>query len=339
MLTPEQYEQLLKPINPARISERANPGSSKKLAYVEAWDVKAHLTRIFGFGNWSWEVLSAEHMFTLDVKIGASKKDGYHVGYRVIGRLTIHGIGRCLTPSPGPDSVSYSDRDAVYTEAAVGSASLPALGDAHDMAVKTAESDALKRAAICLGDQFGLSLYNGGSRKPVIQRTIGGVPFIKAKASTTDADQKSLVDGVPVERDPEDEAAEAAAAAAASHGETAPEPSDEPMTPDEGEFDPKPDDSGAIGEPPPGVDPETGEITPDASEWIDRMRPIMNEGDVEGLVTLQLEAKAAAVLDLVYEGRTLGKVFDEAIVYAGKVKAGRAKLAEMSTDISEEESA
>ena len=40
------------------------------------------------------------------------------------------------------------------------------------MAVKTAESDAFKRAAINLGDQFGLSLYNNGSLKPVVGRTL-----------------------------------------------------------------------------------------------------------------------------------------------------------------------
>jgi hypothetical protein len=38
--------------------------------------------------------------------------------------------------------------------------------------VKTAESDALKRAAICLGDQFGLSLYNNGSTAPVVRALI-----------------------------------------------------------------------------------------------------------------------------------------------------------------------
>ena len=43
------------------------------------------------------------------------------------------------------------------------------------MAVKTAESDALKRAAINLGTQFGLSLYNNGSLKDVVGATLEGV--------------------------------------------------------------------------------------------------------------------------------------------------------------------
>ena len=45
-------------------------------------------------------------------------------------------------------------------------------GEAHDMAIKTAESDALKRAAINLGTQFGLSLYDEGSMKDVVGMTL-----------------------------------------------------------------------------------------------------------------------------------------------------------------------
>jgi hypothetical protein len=51
-------------------------------------------------------------------------------------------------------------------------ANLPDVGEAHDMAVKTGESDAFKRAAINLGDNFGLSLYNNGSPAPVVRATL-----------------------------------------------------------------------------------------------------------------------------------------------------------------------
>jgi hypothetical protein len=42
------------------------------------------------------------------------------------------------------------------------------------MAIKTAESDAIKRAAINLGTQFGLSLYNNGSLRDVVVQTLSG---------------------------------------------------------------------------------------------------------------------------------------------------------------------
>jgi hypothetical protein len=149
-VTNEQYEQLLKPLNASRVARRQQAGIS--LSYLEAWDVKAHLIRIFGFGGWSADVLKAELAFEEQ-----DEKKRWNVGYRVLMRLAIN----------------LSEHDyATYTEAAVGSATLPQRGEAHDMAIKTAESDALKRAAINLGTQFGLSLYDNGSLKDVVGRTL-----------------------------------------------------------------------------------------------------------------------------------------------------------------------
>ena len=146
-LTPQQYDQLLKPLSPARVATRSQAGRS--LAYLEAWDVKAHLIRIFGFGGWSADVIESELAFE-----EKNEKGQWAVGYRVVLRLFVHQLG------------------CSYTEAAVGSANLPQRGEAHDMAIKTAESDALKRAAINLGTQFGLSLYDNGNKKDVIGHTL-----------------------------------------------------------------------------------------------------------------------------------------------------------------------
>jgi recombination DNA repair RAD52 pathway protein len=149
-LTNTQIEQLLKGINPNRVASRRG-GGGKSLAYVEAFDIKAHMIRIFGFAEWSWDVLSAECAYALPPEDG---NRNWRVGYKVIGRLSVHATG------------------ASYTEAAVGMANLPDPGEAHDMAIKTAESDAFKRAAINLGDQFGLSLYKNGQTSPVVIGTI-----------------------------------------------------------------------------------------------------------------------------------------------------------------------
>ena len=147
MLNKRQYEQLLRPLNPARVAKRQQ--ANRQLSYLEAWDVKAHLIRIFGFGGWSWNVTTADVAFE-----DQNEKGQWQVGYKVIGSLIIHSL-KCE-----------------YTEAAIGSASLPQRGEAHDMAVKTAESDAIKRAAINLGTQFGLSLYNDGSTNDVVKKTL-----------------------------------------------------------------------------------------------------------------------------------------------------------------------
>jgi DNA recombination protein Rad52 len=149
----EQHEMLLKGINPNRINKRQG-GGGKSLSYVEAWDIKAHLNRIFGFCNWSADVTESALAFEAEVN------GKWNVAYKVVLQLRIH---------RPPNSFMA---DTTYTEAAVGSATLPQRGEAHDMAIKTAESDALKRAAINLGDQFGLSLYNNGAVAPVVQVTL-----------------------------------------------------------------------------------------------------------------------------------------------------------------------
>ena len=146
-LNEKQYEQLLKPLNETRVATRGQAG--RQLAYLEAWDVKAHLIRIFGFGQWSADVLESTLAFE-----DKNEKGQWNVGYKVTLRLSIPAL------------------ECTYTEAAVGSANLPQRGEAHDMAIKTAESDALKRAAINLGTQFGLSLYNSGRLRDVVVQTL-----------------------------------------------------------------------------------------------------------------------------------------------------------------------
>lgn len=166
MLNEQQYEQLLKPLNPARVAKRS--GGGRQLSYLEAWDVKAHLNRIFGFLNWSADV--QESVLAFEEK---NEKGQWHVGYKIT--LTL----------------SFPKESCTYTESAVGFATLPSRGEAHDMAIKTAESDALKRAAINLGTQFGLSLYNNGSTTDVIGKTLDrevGEPVTDTSDAISDSD-------------------------------------------------------------------------------------------------------------------------------------------------------
>ena len=236
MLNEKQYEQLLKPLNPNRVAKRKG-GGGKQLSYLEAWEVKAHLTRIFGFLNWDWRVTSAELAFE-------ELTDGkWNVGYKVLGTLRV-------TSSPDFQGTSYA-------EAAVGFATLVSRGEAHDMAIKTAESDALKRSAINLGTQFGLSLYNEGSTKDVIGRTL--------------------------DRDTE---------------------LGDPVT--------------DISEAPPI------EIVSDsegADVWIALMKDAVSANDIPMLLDIKKDMKEKEVLENLYQGGTLAKWHDKAVVSAGKVSA------------------
>lgn len=146
-LNERQITQLLKPINPNRVA------TLDGLSHLESYDVRAHLIRMFGFGGWSGEVLDMTMLYEQETTT-RSNKPGFKVAYRCTYRLSVAG--------------------AVYTETAVGESTMPDFkrGDTHDMAIKTAESQALKRCAVNLGDQFGLSLYAKGSRDAVVKATL-----------------------------------------------------------------------------------------------------------------------------------------------------------------------
>lgn len=149
-----QKDQLLKGINPSRVGK-----DGKGFAHLEAWDVRAHLIRIFGFCNWSQELVDLEPVFETEGVSAKTGKTTWTVAYRATVRLTV--------------CDQENEPLAVYTEAAVGDASnYPSRADAHDMAIKTAESQAFKRCAVNLGDQFGLSLYNNGGTGSVVRAVI-----------------------------------------------------------------------------------------------------------------------------------------------------------------------
>ncbi len=160
-LTPAQHDVLARAIHPTRVAKRSQGG--KQLSYLESWDVRAHLIRLFGYGNFDIETLD---QYLVGVREYQSKSDEPKPMAEAIWfakvRLTIrdpHGFRLCR-----------------YTESAVGSTSGPAsmIGEHHDNAIKSAASDALKRCAINLGNQFGLSLYKDGSLADVVKQTVVG---------------------------------------------------------------------------------------------------------------------------------------------------------------------
>lgn len=158
---PEQVEQLLQPIRKTRVLSDA-----KGHSHVSQQDITAHLIRMFGFGNFDIEVVDRECLFEESTaKTNRAGKDytAWDVAYRALVRLTVRN--------------SQGEKVAFYENGSVGSAqSQPSRADAHDLAYKSAISLSIKRAAIALGDQFGLSLYNKGQLTPLVIRTMVGVP-------------------------------------------------------------------------------------------------------------------------------------------------------------------
>lgn len=148
-LTAPQLRLLHRGLDPKRVGK-----DNKNHAHMEAWDIKRYLLRVFGFAGYDTE--NRELALVREIEIpGQGSNSRWTVVYRAQVRLTVKDVnGRELGHWDG--------------EAVGDSYNQPKIGDAHDMAMKTAASQALKRAATNLGDQFGLSLYNNGSPAPVV---------------------------------------------------------------------------------------------------------------------------------------------------------------------------
>lgn len=148
----EQIDVLLKPIRPNRVLK------AQDQSHIPAYDVAAHLTRVFGFGGWDKQILSLVQISEEETKTSTGKA-AWRVTYSCTMRLTVK------DPQGNPI--------ARWDDGACGTSTLPQRGEAHDMALKSAISYALKRcAAFGLGDQFGLSLYNKGEMKALVGKTL-----------------------------------------------------------------------------------------------------------------------------------------------------------------------
>jgi hypothetical protein len=174
-LTREQYEFLAEGIQPNRVQKlRGN-------SHLEQWDIRRHLIRCFGFGG--FDVLTKSTQLLSQIEHEPQNMGGksrWSVVWAAEVRLVIKAA----------DGSSL----AVYEDGATGdSQNQPSLGDAHDQALKTALSQALKRCAVNLGDQFGLSLYNDGGTQAVVLSSLVAPP---------DARVAKVADDAPVRPEP-----------------------------------------------------------------------------------------------------------------------------------------
>jgi hypothetical protein len=120
---------------------RTKIAGGREISYLEGWYVVAEANRIFGFDRWSRETLELR-------SLGSRENRGsFQAGYIAKVRVTVSTDGMTVI------------RDAHGTGDARGATAL----EAHDMALKTAETDATKRALATFGKPFGLALYR---RKP-----------------------------------------------------------------------------------------------------------------------------------------------------------------------------
>ena len=108
------------------------------LHYVEGWHVIAEANRIFGYDAWDRRTLASHCVWS-----GAS--GAYHAAaYTAKVRV----------------SVRAGDITIVREGSGTGEGKAATPGQAHDLALKGAETDATKRALATFGNPFGLALYD-----------------------------------------------------------------------------------------------------------------------------------------------------------------------------------
>ena len=141
-LTDTQLRKLKAKIQPYHIKSREADGIT--LHYLEGWRVIAEANRIFGFDGWDREMVASQCVWTK--QLGSRFAAAYVIRIRITVRA---GEIRILREGSG-----------------AGEATSATPGQAHELALKAAETDATKRALSTFGNAFGLSLYSGTGDEP-----------------------------------------------------------------------------------------------------------------------------------------------------------------------------
>ena len=141
-------------VPPEHVTQREGAGGMK-LDYVTGRYVKQRLNEIFGWDGWSYEVIRVE-LFPEECTAFA------HVRLKVM-------------ETPAPEYMLISSPGVTKDGLAYGHGRKGAEG--FDFAIAEAVTDALKRAAVSLGQNMGLSLYPyaKGRKKDIIDE----IPIIK----------------------------------------------------------------------------------------------------------------------------------------------------------------
>ena len=143
VFSPEQIAALSAPLDRAKVQTRSQAGRS--LAYLEGWQAIAEANRIFGFDGWQRETIAVQCVSERERTLGSSNRAGWGVTYTARVRIR---VGEVIREGSGAGHGIDAD-----------------LGQAHESALKEAETDAMKRALMTFGNPFGLALYDKQQRE------------------------------------------------------------------------------------------------------------------------------------------------------------------------------
>jgi DNA recombination protein Rad52 len=144
----EQITALSAPLDRAKVRQRRQGRS--QVSYLEGWQVIAEANRIFGFDGWQRETITLRCIHQAERQIGEEQRPGWGVTYTARVRISVSTTGQPALIREGCGAGHGIDVD---------------LGQAHESALKEAETDAMKRALMTFGNAFGLALYDKRQRE------------------------------------------------------------------------------------------------------------------------------------------------------------------------------
>lgn len=154
--------------------------------YIEGWYAIAVANDIFGFDNWSLQTLELVELHQPYKATNQWNKTMQHVAFRCKVRITVI-AGDTVVQR---DGIGFGNGIAGDIQAA------------YELAIKEAETDAMKRALRTFGNQFGLSLYDKEKvgyeaplegDDPTLEEVAGAVAFIETQQRLLEEPQKPEV--------------------------------------------------------------------------------------------------------------------------------------------------
>jgi DNA recombination protein Rad52 len=134
--TEPQIKGLAGKLDGGRVKTRQSGGAT--LSYIEGWFAVSEANRLFGFDGWDRETIASTCIWE----------------HRSTGRCSCSYVARVRIRVRAGETVVVRDGSG----GGHGSGATP--GEAHESALKEAETDATKRALATFGNRFGLALYD-----------------------------------------------------------------------------------------------------------------------------------------------------------------------------------
>jgi hypothetical protein len=133
--TAKQMQELRRNLNPRHV--RMRQANGRELSYIEGWYAISEANRIFGFDGSSRETMETR------CTLARETRGSFLAVYIAKVRITVRARGATIT------------REGHGTGEGRGTSP----GEVHDISLKSAETDATKRALATFGRPFGLELY------------------------------------------------------------------------------------------------------------------------------------------------------------------------------------